>query len=77
MKDKKELIDTSYGGKLYRDVVIGAGKYKGYYTNYVGLGTMIFVNGKNEIKITEKPPNRTDWMEYCWDKFIEKVHLGE
>ena len=62
-------LDTSYKSDLYYDVVIKSGSYKGYSTNYVGIGGMRFIhNEKENIWVSSQSDN---WMEECWNEFIE------
>jgi len=67
------IEDKSYKSKLYYDVVIKDGSYKGFYTTYVGIGTMIFTDGKKEIRIDELTPRNDKWMKECWEQFINQV----
>jgi len=68
-----EIEDKSYKSKLYYDVVIKSGLYKGFYITYVGIGTMIFTDGKEEIKVDELTSRSDKWMKECWEQFINQV----
>jgi len=64
------MICKSYKSKLYYDVVIKSGSYKGFYTTFVGLGLMKFTDGAIEIKLSSTSQN---WMKECWEQFIKQA----
>ena len=56
-------------------VVTGQQNYKGWYCNYVGVGTVVFTkNGKEDIKAyrgIEVPDDK--WVEECWEECKKKI----
>ena len=70
-------MDTSYKSKIYYDIVLRNGSYKGWRTSFVGDGIMTFVKGKDYIEVSENHYGDKNWMRQCWEKFLEEVENNE
>ncbi len=59
----EEEIQICYRGNKY---------YKGFVCTYIGLGTLIFTNGKTDIK-AYRGEDVKNWVEECWKECKQKI----